>query len=80
MLRIFQGELVFYVNGMSQGVAADDLPARVYAVVDLYGKCAQVTIVDSEISGPDCEREFSNVFLAHFPFLRKQSRLMRLLY
>lgn len=53
---------MFYVNGVSQGVAADDLPARVYAVVDLYGKCAQVTIVDSEISGPDCEREFSHVF------------------
>lgn len=53
---------MFYVNGVSQGVAADDLPAQVYAVVDLYGKCAQVTIVDSELSAPDSEREFSNVF------------------
>lgn len=71
LLPILQGELVFYINGVSQGVAANDLPARVYALVDLYGKCAQVTIVDSEISGPDCEREFLNVFLTHFSFLRK---------
>jgi hypothetical protein len=62
MWHVLQGELVFYVNGVSQGVAADDLPAQVYAVVDLYGKCAQVTIVDSELSAPDSEREFSNVF------------------
>jgi neuralized-like protein 4 len=54
---VLQGELVFYVNGVSQGVAADDLPTRIFAVVDLYGKCAQVTIVDSEIGVPDSERE-----------------------
>lgn len=37
----------FYVNGESQGVAATNIPSRVFAVVDLYGKCAQVSIVDS---------------------------------
>jgi len=53
---------VFYVNGVSQGVAADDLPARVFAVIDLYGKCAQVTIVDSEMPAQDPERELLNGF------------------
>jgi len=59
---LLQGELVFYINGMSQGVAADDLPARVFAVIDLYGKCAQVTIVDSEMPAQDPERELLNGF------------------
>jgi neuralized-like protein 4 len=62
MWCVLQGELVFYVNGMSQGVAADDLPARVFAVIDLYGKCAQVTIVDSEVPAEHPERELSNGF------------------
>jgi len=54
---------VFYINGVSQGVAADDLPTRVFAVIDLYGKCAQVTIVDSEMPAPqDPERELLNGF------------------
>ncbi|KAJ9573968.1 hypothetical protein L9F63_008658, partial [Diploptera punctata] len=61
VMRTSEGELVFYVNGVSQGVAADDLPSRVYAVVDLYGKCAQVTITDSELSAPDSERSESEV-------------------
>nr|CAD7196670.1 unnamed protein product [Timema douglasi] len=39
-------ELVFYMNGVCQGVAAEDLPSKVYAVVDMYGKCAQVSIVE----------------------------------
>jgi neuralized-like protein 4 len=57
-----QAELVFYINGVSQGVAADDLPARVFAVIDLYGKCAQVTIVDSEMPAQDPEREHMHLF------------------
>ena len=36
--------LVFFVNGISQSVAASDLPEKVWAVIDLYGKCAQVTL------------------------------------
>jgi neuralized-like protein 4 len=60
---VLQDELVFYVNGVSQGVAADDLPTNIFAVVDLYGKCAQVTIVDSEIRVPDSEREHFDVFV-----------------
>ncbi|EEC01382.1 neuralized, putative, partial [Ixodes scapularis] len=48
VMRSSAGELQFFVNGRSQGVAARRLPPRVYAVVDLYGKCAQVSIVDGE--------------------------------
>ena len=32
---------------MSQSVAATGLPSRVFAVVDLYGKCAGVTLMDN---------------------------------
>lgn len=44
---LFQNDLIFYVNGESQGIAASNIPPRVFAVVDLYGKCAQVSIVDN---------------------------------
>ncbi|XP_067005004.1 neuralized-like protein 4 [Anabrus simplex] len=50
VMRTSEGELVFYVNGVSQGVAAEDLPSRVFAVVDMYGKCAQVSITDADTS------------------------------
>lgn len=29
---------------MSQGVAATNIPSRVFAVIDMYGNCVQVTI------------------------------------
>ena len=45
VLRTSAGELVFYVNGVSQSVAATGLPDKVWAIVDLYGKCAQVNDV-----------------------------------
>ncbi|KAK0040385.1 neuralized-like protein 4 [Biomphalaria pfeifferi] len=44
VMRTSEGELHFYVNGMDQGVAATGIPSTVFAVVDLYGKCAQVSI------------------------------------
>lgn len=33
------------MNGRCLGVAAEDIPERVFAVIDLYGQCVQVTIV-----------------------------------
>ncbi len=45
VLRTTHGDLVFFVNGVSQSVAASGLPETVWAVVDLYGKCAQVTLM-----------------------------------
>ena len=43
-MRRSDGSLHFYVNGMDQGLAASGLPGGLFAVVDLYGKCAQVSI------------------------------------
>ncbi|XP_021093999.1 neuralized-like protein 4 isoform X5 [Heterocephalus glaber] len=42
------GELRLWVNGRDCGVAATGLPARVWAVVDLYGKCTQITVLPPE--------------------------------
>ncbi|XP_043229650.1 neuralized-like protein 4 isoform X2 [Amphibalanus amphitrite] len=44
--RSHKGELVFYVNGSPQGIAGSGLPAQVWAVVDLYGKCSQASITN----------------------------------
>lgn len=44
VLRTAKGELIFFINGESQGVAATDIPKPVWAVVNLYGKCSQVSI------------------------------------
>ncbi|KAM7004274.1 neuralized-like protein 4 [Passerculus sandwichensis] len=43
------GELRLWVNGRDWGVAAAGLPPRVWAVVDLYGKCTQVTVVPPDV-------------------------------
>ncbi|XP_050081126.1 neuralized-like protein 4 [Anopheles maculipalpis] len=54
--RTARGELVFYVNGEPQGVAARDIPRQVYALVNLYGKCVQVTITSGQLAdlpGPE---------------------------
>lgn len=48
VMRNSAGVLRFFVNGVDQGPAATGLPPSVYAVVDMYGKCAQVTIVDQD--------------------------------
>ena len=42
VLKTVQGDLLFFVNGVSQGVAATNIPGHVFAVIDMYGKCAQV--------------------------------------
>lgn len=36
--------LHLYVNGMDQGVAAQDIPMPCYPLVDLYGQCEQVRL------------------------------------
>ena len=46
VMRTADGSLHLYVNGVDQGCAATAIPSCVWAVVDMYGKCAQVTIVD----------------------------------
>lgn len=36
------GCLHLFVNGMDQGVAAQDIPSPCYPLIDLYGQCEQV--------------------------------------
>lgn len=39
--------LHLYVNGMDQGVAAQDIPSPCYPFIDLYGQCEQVSATNS---------------------------------
>ena len=41
--RQTDNSLHFYVNGVNQGIAARTIPSNVYAVVDVYGKCVEVS-------------------------------------
>ncbi|ERL95247.1 hypothetical protein D910_12514 [Dendroctonus ponderosae] len=57
LVKTCEGDLIFYVNGESQGVAAEGLPNIVYAIVDLYGKCVQVSVTSPtfrEHNNDDC--------------------------
>jgi neuralized-like protein 4 len=47
VMRTTQGVLHVIINGVDQGVAATNIPAHVYAVVDIFGTCAQVSIVEA---------------------------------
>lgn len=44
VMRNADKTLQFYLNGVSQGVACEVPNSNVYAVVDLYGQCAQVSL------------------------------------
>ena len=51
-MRKDDGCLHFFVNSTDLGIAAQSVPDNVYGVVDLFGQCAQVTIVsDVQESG-----------------------------
>lgn len=52
--------MVFFVNGISQGVAATNIPPRVFAVIDMYGNCVQVTITQPRAPDPKEQSEFNN--------------------
>nr|XP_033337395.1 neuralized-like protein 4 [Megalopta genalis] len=54
VLRTSNHELVFYINGISQGVAVTNIPERIFAVVDMYGDCVQVTIIHPQITPALC--------------------------
>ncbi|OCT59664.1 hypothetical protein XELAEV_18001087mg [Xenopus laevis] len=47
------GGLHLYVNGLDQGVGAQDLPEVCYVLLDLYGQCEQVSIVTGEVQGAE---------------------------
>lgn len=55
--RSSRGELHLWVNGQDCGAAASGLPPKLWAVVDLYGKCTQVTVVSCEPPPPCAEKE-----------------------
>ncbi|KAJ3585717.1 hypothetical protein NHX12_014436 [Muraenolepis orangiensis] len=68
MMRSASGDLHYYINGVDQGVACTGLPTakEVYAVIDLYGQCVQVSITSS--SGPlDNSLCTSNITEKSFP-------------
>ncbi|XP_073953644.1 neuralized E3 ubiquitin protein ligase 4 isoform X1 [Choristoneura fumiferana] len=44
VMRTAKAELMFYVNSRCLGVAAKDLPPKLFAVIDLYGQCVQTSI------------------------------------
>ncbi|CAM5139437.1 unnamed protein product [Natator depressus] len=80
MMRTAKGDLHYFINGVDQGVACSGLPlprvtlcspppadgTEVYAVVDLYGQCVQVSITSA--TGPmDNSLSTSNVTEKSFP-------------
>ncbi|XP_041037273.1 neuralized-like protein 4 isoform X1 [Carcharodon carcharias] len=56
MMRSLNGDLHYYINGVDQGVACSGLPPELYAVVDLYGQCVQVSITSGS---PPVDNSFS---------------------
>lgn len=47
VVRRSNGNVHFVVNGVDQGLAASNTPSCLYAVLDLYGKCVQISINDT---------------------------------
>lgn len=43
IMRHPDASLHYYLDGIDQGVACTGLPPHVYPVIDLYGRCAQVS-------------------------------------
>jgi neuralized-like protein 4 len=44
MMRKENGNLHFFINGEDMGVCPVEVPQNVFAVIDLYGQCSQVSI------------------------------------
>ncbi|XP_048476021.1 neuralized-like protein 4 [Rhincodon typus] len=66
MMRSSNGDLHYFINGVDQGVACSGLPPELYAVVDLYGQCVQVSITSG--SPPvDNSLSLSNATEKSFP-------------
>ncbi|XP_060809527.1 neuralized-like protein 4 isoform X1 [Amyelois transitella] len=61
VMRTNKAELLFYINGRSLGVAAKDLPLRLFAVIDLYGQCVQVSIVHATGMRPIMETSLDQI-------------------
>ncbi|XP_077270706.1 neuralized E3 ubiquitin protein ligase 4 isoform X1 [Temnothorax americanus] len=64
VMRTSNHELVFHINGVSQGVAVSNIPERIFAVVDMYGDCVQVSVAHPRLAAlcnvPKDEVEINN--------------------
>ncbi|CAH0402005.1 unnamed protein product [Chilo suppressalis] len=61
VMRTSKAELMFYINGRCIGLAAKDLPTRVFAVIDLYGQCVQVSITHTNGMRPIMESSLDQI-------------------
>ncbi|XP_008559824.1 neuralized-like protein 4 [Microplitis demolitor] len=66
VMRTSNSELVFFINGISQGVAATNVPTRLYALVAMFFDYVQVTITNPKplvlTNEPKDEMEINNDF------------------
>ena len=60
MMRHADATLHYYINGIDQGVACTNIPEGLWAVIDLYGQCSQVTLVHHPIFLEQCNGEQSD--------------------
>lgn len=60
VMRTSHGELMFYINGEAQGEAATGIPKHVYGLVNLYGKCVQVSLYPPEEVVSVCVYKYAN--------------------
>ncbi|XP_018431319.1 PREDICTED: neuralized-like protein 4, partial [Nanorana parkeri] len=65
------GGLHLYINGLDQGVGAQDLPELCYVIVDLYGQCEQVSIMTGEAQGAE-----SDTHEGHLPGEREKADMV----
>ncbi|KAJ7393258.1 hypothetical protein OS493_006227 [Desmophyllum pertusum] len=52
-MRKSGGSLHFFVNGQDCGSAATSVPSGIYAMIDLYGQCVQISVHDEDYRGSE---------------------------
>jgi len=45
LMRYNDGSLHYFLDGNDQGTACTNVPTNVYPIIDIYGRCTQVSIV-----------------------------------
>lgn len=45
VMRYNNGSLHYFLDGNDQGIACTNVPRNVYPIVDIYGRCTQVSIL-----------------------------------
>jgi len=64
VVRHGDGTIHYTINGEDQGIACDQVPPNIYAVIDLYGQCAQVRLILPTSLAQLC---LSQVSIVHTP-------------